>query len=81
MLPQGLCALWVIVLGIKYRKGYGDVLLRLFLALLYPLLVPAYSICASGILLLAAVLGGENEKADYMLTDIKFMKMFEHLGQ
>ena len=44
MLPQALCALYVIVGIIKYRPGCGDVLVPLFFALFYPLTVPAVSI-------------------------------------
>ena len=48
LLPQALFTLYAIVMFIKYRAGCGLVLEGLFLALIYPLLVPALSIyCAA----------------------------------
>ena len=74
MLPQALCALYCIVWIIKNRKGWGDVLLSLFLALLYSLVVPAISIfCAA-----RELFWSEDYEKD--LTDMKGLKMFEILG-
>ena len=74
MLPQALCALYEIVWSIKNRKGWEDVLLYLFIALIYPLRVPARSIyCAA-----RELFWGEDREED--LTEMKGLKMFEHLG-
>ena len=75
MLPQALLALYQIVRSIKNRRGCGDVLLSLFLALLYPLTVPALSIyCAA-----RELFWGEDREEN--LNAMKGMKMFEHLGK
>ena len=71
MLPQALLAL---VLIVECRKGCGAVLLFLFYALLYPLLVPALSIYWAAEELFW---GKDREK---VLTAMKGYKMFEHLG-
>ena len=90
MLPQSLYALVAIVWSIKdrtrfvhvfnlslitkHRSGCGDALYGLFLALLYPLVVPAISIyCAA-----RELFWGEDYEKD--LTDMKGLKMFEILG-
>ena len=73
MLPQALYALLWIVLIIKDRGGYGVVLLLLFLALVYPLAVPALSIYGAA----RELFWGEDEEED--LTRMKAIKMFEHL--
>merc|ERR1711879_547754 len=75
LLPQALCALAGIVISMKDRLGCGDALLGVFTSLLYPLYVPAMSIYYSGKLLL----GGEDEGDN--LTNMKVLKMFEHLGE
>ena len=90
MLPSVLCALVMIVWSIKdrtrfvhvfnlslitkHRSGCGDVLLLLFLALLYPLTVPALSIYYAA----RELFWGEDREKD--LTLMKEIKMFEHFG-
>ena len=74
LLPQALCALFVIVFSIKNRKGCGDILVPLFLALFYPLYVPAESIYHAA----RELFWGEDREEN--LNAMKGMKMFEHLG-
>ena len=70
-----LCTLYFIVEIIKYRPGCGDVLLSLFLALLYPLTVPALSIYFA-----ARQLFWGKDKEDELDT-LKVVRLFEHLGE
>ena len=74
MLPQALCALYEIVWSIKNRKGCGDILEELFIALLYPLVVPALSIYWAA----RELFWGKDKEEE--LTEMKGYKMFEHLG-
>ena len=74
MLPQALCALVLIFLSIKNRKGCENGLLGLFQALLYPLVVPAASIIWAA----RELFWGEYRQDD--LTYMKGWKLFEHLG-
>ena len=75
LLPQGLLALYWIVRSIEERPGCGDALLGVFVALMYPLLVPELSIIFSA----GELFLGDDEKE--VLTFTKALKMFEHLGQ
>ena len=75
MLPQALCALVLIFLSIKNRKGCENGLLGLFQALLYPLVVPAASIIWAA----RELFWGEYRQDD--LTYMKGWKLFEHLGK
>ena len=75
MLPQALCALVVgVAVSIKYRDVCGVAPLSLFFGLLYPLYVPALSIYWAA----RELFWGEDKEKD--LSDMKGMKMFEHLG-
>ena len=75
MLPQALCALcFSIVRIIKDRPGFGFVLAGLLLGAYYPLWVPAISIYRAA----RELFWGEDKEED--LTDMKGLKMFEHLG-
>ena len=76
MLPQLLCALFVLDWCIREGEGCGRTLWIVFFhGLLYPLLVPIYSI----IVAVKILLYGE-EKYDN-LNETKGFKMFELLGQ
>ena len=70
MLPPGLCVLWAIV-AIKKDKEECE---TVFLALLYPLWVPAESIYHAA----RELFWGEDREEG--LTAMKALKMFEHLG-
>ena len=61
----------MIVINTTDRPGCGEALQNVFLALLYPLSVPALSIYESGKLLLQ----GEDQ------TGTRAWRLFEHLGQ
>ena len=74
MLPQALLALYWIVYSIKNRLGCGVVLAGLFIALLYPLRVPAKSIYWAA----RELFWGDYREKE--LTAMKGLKMFEHLG-
>ena len=73
-MPQALCALLLIVVSIIDWPGCGTVLVMLFYALVYPLIVPAGSIYWAARELFW---GEEREEA---LTWMNGLKMFEHLG-
>ena len=75
LLPQGLWALYAIVSLIKDRTGCWTALLRLFLAQLFPLIVPASSIYLAA----RELFWGEDREDD--LNMMKGLKMFEHLGE
>ena len=55
--------------------GCGDALMRVFIALLYPLGVPALSIYYAA----RELFWGKDKEED--LNEMKGLKMFEHLGQ
>ena len=65
----------MIVINTTDRPGCGPALQNVFLALLYPLSVPAVSIYEWGKL----ILGGDDEETTQ--TGTKSWRMFEHLGQ
>ena len=72
LLPQALCALLLIVVSIIDWPGCGTVLVMLFYAPVYPLIVPAGSIYWAA----RELFWGEDE----MMTMMNGLKMFEHLG-
>ena len=74
LMPQALCALLLIVVSIIDWPGCGTVLVMLFYALVYPLIVPAGSIYWAARELFWGEDRGEN------LTFMTGLKMYEHLG-
>merc|ERR1719507_775530 len=71
LLPQALATLFMIVINTTDRPGCGEALQNVFLALLYPLSVPALSIYESGKLLFR----GQDQ------TGTRAWRLFEHLGE
>ena len=72
-----MSTLYLLTLWIKVRPAVGDAFGLLFIALLYPLIVPTASIYCSAKLLLL----GEDRDAERRLALMKGIKMFEQLGQ
>ena len=73
-MPQALFALLLIVVSIIDWPGCGTVLVMLFYALVYPLIVPAGSIYWAA----RELFWGEDN--EWWLSEMKGLKMFEHLG-